>query len=86
MLDLLFARALAKDPMHRFGSAIELGEAFREALDLPESAGWSAQQRLADNAAAISQLGLPESSAPSVPKTQADQMRTDVMQAYEAQR
>ena len=86
VLDLLFARALAKDPMHRFGSAIELGEAFREALDLPESAGWSAQQRLADNAAAISQLGLPESSAPSVPKTQADQMRTDVMQAYEAQR
>lgn len=83
VLDLLFARALAKDPMHRFHSAIELGEAFREGLALPESAGWSAQQRLADNAAAISQLGLPQSSAPALPKTQADQLRTDVMQAYE---
>lgn len=85
VLDLLFARALAKDPMHRFHSAIELGEAFRTALGLPESTGWSAQQRLADNAAAISQLGLPQSSAPPLPKTQADQLRTDVMQAYEAE-
>ncbi|MBK7581040.1 MAG: protein kinase [Myxococcales bacterium] len=83
VLDLLFSRALAKDPMHRFNSAIELGEAFREALSLPESAGWAAQQRLADHAQAISQLGLRQSSPSSVPKTQADQMRTDVMAAYE---
>ena len=48
---------LAKDPMHRFGSAIELGEAFREALQLPESAGWEAQQRFAEHARAISQIG-----------------------------
>lgn len=83
VLDLLFARALAKDPMHRYGSAIELGEAFREALSLPDTTGWEAQQRLAENAAAISQLGLPQSSA-GIPKTQADQMRTAVMEAYEA--
>ncbi|MCC6900858.1 MAG: protein kinase [Polyangiaceae bacterium] len=86
VLDLLFARALAKDPMHRFGSAIELGEAFRRALDLPESAGWEAQQRLADNARAISQLGLPASTGQPLAKTQADQLRTDVMHAYEDQR
>jgi len=86
VLDLLFSRALAKDPMHRFGSAIDLGEAFRTALDLPESAGWEAQQRLADNARAISQLGLPASSGQPLAQTQADQLRTDVMHAYEDQR
>jgi len=59
MLDLLMARALAKDPGLRYGSAIELGEAFRIGLGLPESAGWSAQQRLADVAKTMSELELP---------------------------
>ncbi len=83
VLDLLMARALAKDPMHRFGSAIELGEAFRAALDLPESAGWIAQQKLAENAQGISQYKQEarRSSAP-VPEARAEKLRTDVMQAY----
>jgi serine/threonine-protein kinase len=86
VLDLLFARALAKDPMHRPGSAIELGEAFRSALQLPESAGWNAQQRLAENARALSQMGLPaQASERPVPETQADRLRTDVMEAYQAE-
>jgi serine/threonine protein kinase len=59
VLDLLMARALAKDPTLRYGSAIELGEAFREGLGLPESAGWSLQQRLADVAKTLSQPELP---------------------------
>jgi len=59
VLDLLMARALAKDPALRYGSAIELGETFRSALGLPESPGWSAQQRLADVAKTMSQLELP---------------------------
>ena len=59
VLDLLMARALAKDPALRYGSAIELGETFRSALGLPESAGWSAQQRLADVAKTMSELELP---------------------------
>jgi serine/threonine protein kinase len=86
ILDLLFARALAKDPMHRYPSAIELGEAFRRALELEESAGWEAQQRLAANAASISQIALPASKAQSeakpIPITQAEKLRTDVMEAY----
>jgi serine/threonine-protein kinase len=49
-LDALMARALAKDPEARFPSAIHLGNAFREALGLPESAGWSALVALASEA------------------------------------
>ncbi len=64
VLDLLFARALAKDPMHRYPSAIELGEAFRKTLELEDSAGWEAQQRLAENAASISQIGAPPKCGP----------------------
>lgn len=83
VLDMLMARALAKDPMHRFGSAIELGEAIRGALGLPESTGWDAQQKLAENARAISQMALPaQSSAEAVPEAQANRMRTAVMEAY----
>jgi serine/threonine-protein kinase len=59
ILDLLMARALAKDPALRYGSAIELGETFRTALGLPENAGWSLQQRLADVAKTMSELELP---------------------------
>jgi hypothetical protein len=83
VLDLLMARALAKDPMHRFSSAIELGEAFRAALDLPESAGWTAQQKLAENAQAISQYqNAAQRPAGTVPEARAERLRTDVMQAY----
>ncbi len=87
VLDLLFARALAKDPMHRYGSAIELGEAFRTALSLPESSGWSAQQKLAENAQAISQMALPaaaQSGTRPIPAAAANKLRTDVMKAYGA--
>jgi serine/threonine-protein kinase len=84
VLDMLFARALAKDPMHRFGSAIELGEAFRAALGLPESEGWNAQQRFASHAQAISQASLAAASSAAAPmgEAQAQKLRTDVMAAY----
>jgi serine/threonine protein kinase len=49
-LDALFARALAKDPAYRFSSAIEMGDAFRVALDLDDSPGWQAQAEIAKNA------------------------------------
>jgi serine/threonine-protein kinase len=84
VLDMIFARVLAKDPMHRFGSAIELGEAIRSALGLPESTGWDAQQKLAENARAISQYGLPaQESVQTIPDAQANKMRTAVMKAYQ---
>ncbi len=83
VLDVLMARALAKDPMHRFTSAIEMGEAFRQALGLPPTAGWDAQQELAESAQAISQFGLQGSNPPEpVAPEQAEKMRTDVMAAY----
>jgi serine/threonine-protein kinase len=47
VLDPLFARALAKDPAQRFASAIEMGDAFRGALGVPDSPEWRAQAELA---------------------------------------
>jgi serine/threonine-protein kinase len=47
VVDALFARALSKDPAHRFESAIEMGDAFRSALGLPDSPEWHAQADLA---------------------------------------
>ena len=82
VLDMLVARALAKDRMHRFGSAIEMGEAFRDALGLPESAGWHAQQRLAANARAISQALPAKTGTAAMPRAQAEKLRTEVEAAY----
>lgn len=55
VLDHLFARALAKSADDRFGSAVELGDAFRHALRLPDSVGWQAQQALAKDARGMAQ-------------------------------
>lgn len=83
VLDVLIARALAKDPVHRFGSAVELGEAFRRSLQLPEAPGWLAQQRLADHAASISQVALPARPRPAPTEADhAEALRTAVMAAY----
>jgi eukaryotic-like serine/threonine-protein kinase len=53
-LDLVFARALAKNRDLRYPSARELGDAFRLALGLPESAGWRAQVELSRAAKTLS--------------------------------
>jgi len=83
VLDVLMARALAKDRLHRFGSAIEMGDAFRVALGLPDTAGWQAQQALADSAQAISQYGIQRAAdAGAVEPERAEKLRTDVMAAY----
>jgi serine/threonine-protein kinase len=83
VLDLLFARALAKDRVHRFPSAIDLGEAFRTALALPDTAGWKAQRDLAREARAVSRIGVDDASQQnSVTAHEAAQLRTDVMTAY----
>ncbi len=89
VLDLFFARALAKDRMHRFGSAIELGEQLRGALGIPDSEGWQAQRRLAAKARAISRGMVADSLASTqraevseISKEEADRLRTDVMTAY----
>lgn len=51
VLDALFRRALAKSPVDRFESAIQMGDAFREALDLPDSPEWRGQAEMARLAA-----------------------------------
>jgi serine/threonine-protein kinase len=51
VLDALFARALAKDPTYRFGTAIEMGNAFRQGLGLLETEAWRAQGEIAREAA-----------------------------------
>jgi len=85
VLDLLMARALAKDPMHRFSSAVELGDAFYRALGLEKTAGWEAQQRLAEKAEsisraiAVSEVAMPStipSAAPGVERTAPDAAAT----------
>lgn len=54
-LDVVMARALAKDRVHRYGSALEFGEALRQALRQAPSPSWAAQQDFAALARTISQ-------------------------------
>jgi serine/threonine-protein kinase len=98
ILDVIMARALAKDPMHRYRSALEFGEAIRSAFGLEESPGWSAEQALAHKARAISRevparrepAGerdvQPVDAAPGpvdpAPHEDAQRLRTDVMAAF----
>jgi serine/threonine protein kinase len=49
-LELLIARALAKDPAARFQSEVDFGDAFRTTLGIKTDAGWLAQQALAQQA------------------------------------
>jgi serine/threonine-protein kinase len=81
VLDLLMARALAKDPDLRYGSAIELGETFREALGLPPAPGWSAQQQLASLAQTMSELPMAAQGGVGLGQ-QAAQVGTDIMAAF----
>ena len=91
VLDVLMARALAKDAALRPATAVELGEAFRAALGLPETAGWQAQRRLAELARTISGLELP-AIAPTEPEPPAEplaeraaELRRDVVNAFSTQ-
>jgi serine/threonine-protein kinase len=63
IVDTLFARALAKDPAARFESAIEMGDAFRAALGLPDTPEWRAQADIAFAARTILNTRGPESGA-----------------------
>ena len=50
-LEGLFQRALAKSPQQRFGTAIEMGEAFRAGFGFPSTPEWAAQGEIARVAA-----------------------------------
>lgn len=45
--DLLFTRMLAKNPDHRYATAMELGEAVRTSLGLPDTPAWKALGEIA---------------------------------------
>jgi eukaryotic-like serine/threonine-protein kinase len=62
IVDVLFARALAKNPTERFDSAIEMGDAFRTALGLPETPEWRAQADIASAARTIVDTVGPDST------------------------
>jgi serine/threonine-protein kinase len=64
-LDLVFARALAKNKALRYDNARTLGDAFRVALGLPDSPGWRAQAELSRVAKTLSM------SMPSIPEAPA---------------
>jgi eukaryotic-like serine/threonine-protein kinase len=84
VLDILFAHALAKDPALRFGSAIELGEAFRTGLELPVGPGWLFQQELAKLAKTVSGLDL-QAVPPTEPdqEARAEELRKDLVAAFQ---
>lgn len=65
VLDALFARALAKDPAVRFSNAIEMGDAFRVGLGLPETPEWLAQAGFVHAAEAMADPRVPESGVVS---------------------
>jgi serine/threonine-protein kinase len=46
-IEQAFARALAKDPAQRWGTAIEMGDAFRTAFGIPSTPEWRALGELA---------------------------------------
>ncbi len=66
VLDALFARALAKDPAMRFSTAIEMGNAFRVGLGLPDSPEWRAQSDIATEASALGVATTVHSGPPSM--------------------
>jgi serine/threonine protein kinase len=63
IVDALFARALAKDPAARFDTAIEMGDAFRTALGMPDTPEWRAQADIAFAARTILNTRGPDSGA-----------------------
>lgn len=82
VLNLFFARSLAKDPQHRYPNAISMGEALRNSLGLPDTSGWAAERRLAERALAISRLGT-RTPDPTLSEGEASDLRTNVMAAYQ---
>lgn len=82
VLDVFFARSLAKDRLHRHESAIAMGEDIRKALGLPDTSGWAAERRLAEHAVALSRQ-RPKSPEPTISEEAAEDLRTSVMAAYQ---
>ena len=86
VLDALFARALAKDPAARFSNAIEMGDAFRNGLGLPETPEWLAQADFAYAARTMLTARAPESTMPEAQQKKLATLREFVAHGYKTQR
>lgn len=75
-LDVVMAHALAKDRRHRYATALELGDALRQALGVSESPLWSAQRQFAGLARTLS-IPLPVANQELL--DQAERLRTAMM-------
>jgi serine/threonine protein kinase len=82
VLDVLFARALAKDPALRFDSAVEMGDAFRAALGLPDTPEWRAQADFAQTARTIADLRGPASGVVEIQQKKLQTLREFVVRGY----
>lgn len=82
-VDVVMARALAKNPNLRYPSALKLGEAIATAFELRPLPGWAAQHELARNAQAISRTGKVQ-HGDAAPPPEAEALRTAVMQGFKA--
>jgi serine/threonine-protein kinase len=78
-LDQVMAHALAKDRQHRYGSAIELGEAVRAALGFAPSQVWAAQRAFANIARTVSEQ-IQAADADLI--AQAERLRTAMMAPF----
>lgn len=82
VLDALFARALAKDRTQRFATAIEMGEAFRAALGIPESPEWHAQAEIAHGATLFAAEPTPTTAPPAGASRQAATARMATLRDF----
>jgi serine/threonine-protein kinase len=82
VLDALLARALAKDPAARFATAIEMGEAFRVGLGIPESPEWRAQAEMARAAKTIAGVGPAGTAVDDAPVPTLATLREFVAASY----
>jgi serine/threonine-protein kinase len=86
VLDALFARALAKQPAARFENAIEMGDAFREALGLPETPEWLAQADIAHAATSIAAASRTGQAQTAVQDKKLATLREFVAQGYKTRK
>lgn len=78
-LDVVMARALAKDRGHRYSTALELGEALREAIGIPPGPAWAAQREFVVIARTLSeQIEQLAAAQPDV-AAHAQRLRTAMM-------